>query len=958
MRQGWTTLPVALAVVILGWICHSLAEVGANAYVTVKDGKLWLNGQRVRFWGAVVSGPNRSHADNEAMAERIGQLGFNMVRYWRGYADLAEYKKGDGSKTDLIDHFLWCLKRRGIYVWMAGAFNNLGQATVEDVNIIDEPKTAEQWKQAVGKGVPLRNNLARIWDKRLEAIAIERMKAAADHLNQWTEMRWGDDPVFAVWELSNEEWWFRKMWRGQFANLHPFFIRELLEQWNEFLTQRYGNDDALRSAWGFLLPFESLDKKTVLLLPVGNPLSPNPQLEALNLPTPKVEEVKKLALNPGKGKEYGEPTKLEVELELREGQELAFLPSFEGSGLCAATFRFEGLKVQMLPEGPTYQPPEEWRGKELGKTDGNPYLVDGKPIWRFDRIWPDDPMKPENYQPMVWTAFAGKLERWGVPMGQPGEQGGQPCGFVIAPMRIVCLEPRTPWPGNPGYKLGALVFIAPKAGKYRIEAIVTVRVWEGGGPKLVVRLLKIDKAAMAGLKARYSLDDFTAQRGRDVVEFLVRIWIAHKQREANEVKKCGKSLALAPLVWDTGIGMELQSQFMQQHGDAIAHCTYMHGFVTDPMHRRFPWFSGLEEPPIVSRDAPWPEHARHPNKPFFLYENQIEQPAKYRAEWPYRIVALGSIQDWDVIVWHITGFDQHPIAGVERPFDRKMDYSASFNPHPQGLHFRYDEVQQSAMTAAGYIFRNFSLKPAPNPTIFIFGRKSLYDPRMADLYPLEIWRKWTPTTFRYGARWLIDPNREDDEIIGPTVRSREFLPCPLKPTDEITYDWHKGYLMFDAPGVAMFVGFFAQYGNEVRFKNGVILQDVQIVNPPDMPYPVAEDEKYVAFCLTSADGLPLGETKRVILSIVSTSFNSGFKLNHEALKREWIWSANPGATISTGKEPVLVARVSATVRAPMLNGMHYRMLDWHMNEVAKGTIKDGTIKITADLPVFIAELSR
>lgn len=928
------------------------AGTGADEYVTVRDGRLWVKGQRVRFWGAVVSGPNRSHADNEAMAERIAQLGFNLVRFWQGYENLADYRKGDGSRTDLIDHFLWCLKKRGIYVWMAGAFNNLGRATADDVDIVNDPTTAAAWRQAVGQGVPLRNNLARVWDKRLEAIAIARMRATANHLNQWTGLRWGDDPMCAVWELSNEEWWFHKMWRGGFANLHPFFLRELLEQWNAFLRDKYGSDEGLKAAWGFLLPFESLTKGTVLLLPVGVALSPYTQMAAVGLPVPQVDEVQRWRL---KNKE---PMTLSTEVTLKRGEELAFVPTFEGAGLCAATFRFEGLKVQRLPDGPTYQPPEEWRGKNFGSAEGNPYRVNGQPLWRLDRIWPDDPMKPENYQPMVWVRFGRTIERWGVPVGQPGEQGGQPCGFVIAPMGTVCIEPRTPWPGNSGYKLGALVFIAPQDGKYRLESTVVVNIWEAGGPALVVRLLRVNRAAGAGVKARYDLDDFTTQRGRDVVEFLVRIWVAHKQREADAVKQCGKSLAVAPLVWDTGIGMELQTQFMQQHGDAIAHCTYMHGFVVDPMHPRFPWFSGLEEPPLVSRDAPWPEHARHPQKPFFLYENQIEQPAKYRAEWPYRIVALGCLQDWDVIVWHITGFDQHPIAGVDRPFARAMDYSASFNPHPQGLHFRYDEVQQSAMTAAGYVFRHFLLSPAPNPTTFIFGRKSLYDPRKADLYPWEMWRRWVPTTFRYGARVVIDPTRDEDDIVGPTVRGREFLPCPLKPTDQITYDWHKGYLMFDAPGVAMFVGFLAQYGEEVRFRNGVVLREVRIVNPPDMPYPVTDGEKYVAFCLVSADGQPLAQTRRAFLSLVSTSFNSGFKLNHDALKREWIWSANPGATVSIGKEPVLVARVGATVHAPMLNGMQYRLLDWHMNELARGRVQDGTLKVPADVPVFIVELAR
>jgi len=31
---------------------------------------------------------------------------------------------------------------------------------------------------------------------------------------------------------------------------------------------------------------------------------------------------------------------------------------------------------------------------------------------------------------------------------------------------------------------------------------------------------------------------------------------------------------------------------------------------------------------------------------------------------------------------------------------------------------------------------------------------------------------------------------EYDEIIGPSYRPRVYEPCPLKPTDQIEYDWH------------------------------------------------------------------------------------------------------------------------------------------------------------------------
>jgi hypothetical protein len=515
-----------------------------------------------------------------------------------------------------------------------------------------------------------------------------------------------------------------------------------------------------------------------------------------------------------------------------------------------------------------------------------------------------------------------------------------------------------------------------------------------------IMLLPLSKNAKAGDQRKalgvnitdgevqqYGLNDVNGKRGSDVVEFLTSIWYKHKREEHQAMKAHGKSIALGSLCWDTGIGNEIQSQFLHQQADAVSHCTYISGFHHDPQAKRYPWYSGLEELPRLTWNDSWLEQNKVEGKPFFVYENQIHNPAKYRAEYPMRLASLASINDWDVIVWHY--FGPAPDAKEDQPYSNAMEYSTGGAGHPQGLHFQHDEVQQSAMTIASSIFCNFLLQPANNPTLFIFGKNSFLNPASMDYGGSygKTKSKFIPTTYRFGSRILIDTTQTDDEIItleeyksrlagntpnkleksdskwsdGRNQRvydSRVYEINPLKPTSEIEYDWQKGHLMFEAPGAVSYTGFLAQYGEPLQFKNGIGLSNVTVVNPEAMPYPVAENEKYIEFSAVSCDGQPLEKSSKIYISLVSTSFNSNFKLDHSKIRREFIWGAkeNDGMTVSNGQLPVLVARVGAIISLPMLTGMKYRMLDWHMNPIKSGTIENGKIEVPSKIPVFLIEI--
>jgi hypothetical protein len=104
------------------------------------------------------------------------------------------------------------------------------------------------------------------------------------------------------------------------------------------------------------------------------------------------------------------------------------------------------------------------------------------------------------------------------------------------------------------------------------------------------------------------------------------------------------------------------------------------------------------------------------------------------------------------------------------------------------------------MKAARQIFITGALKPAPNPTIMTFGKKSLYDPVSMDYgKPFgDLGRLINPTIYRYGCYMQVDTSQSRDKVTGPTVQTSINEACPIQPTDQISFNWKKGNLVFDA----------------------------------------------------------------------------------------------------------------------------------------------------------------
>ncbi|MDA3962248.1 MAG: hypothetical protein PF961_15780 [Planctomycetota bacterium] len=506
---------------------------------------------------------------------------------------------------------------------------------------------------------------------------------------------------------------------------------------------------------------------------------------------------------------------------------------------------------------------------------------------------------------------------------------------------------RAAWTGlKPGESLeGGTIYLAPLRGKADPAAL------NDANPHAS------DKFASEA--QTYTREDFSARRGADVNEFLTGLVMEHKRRVAAAFKANGKSTKLSSVLWDTGIGYNGISQLIHQEADAVSHCTYIGGWTQDQGHQRYPWYSGLEEQPRLCQNVPWIEHNTVEGKPYFVYETQIGAPAKYRTEFPYRLLYLAAVQGWDAICWHTMsgGYDFNKgDAAIEGQLAKPGHAAYQFT-------YKHDATQLSAMRAVGDMFTGSLFEQAPNPTTFIWGRNTLYHPdnmSYAGSYGPK-GMDMLNTAYRYGSRIRIDLEREDDEVIGPTVPFKGYAyPNPLQPTDQMTYDWNRGFLRFDAPGAAAFVGFLPGCGKDrLEFANGVVVSDITIASDAGMTHGVSQAEGYVAIALSSADGKALADCSRATISAVSTSHNAGLEVGPkpDVVRPRHAWDGMQ--VTNNGGPEQLYSRVGCTITAPAIAGMRFVLRDWHMRSIGEGTVDAaGVIRIPEDQPVFIVELAR
>jgi hypothetical protein len=133
---------------------------------------------------------------------------------------------------DRLDYFIDELAKRGICV---NINLHVGRAHSEYLGL---PEANREYDKMVGIFTPALVEAQRQYARDL-----------LGHVNPYRRVRYADDPAIAFVEITNEDSLF--MWSAEetLRTLPAYYADILRGQFNLWLKQRYGSDDALRTAW-------------------------------------------------------------------------------------------------------------------------------------------------------------------------------------------------------------------------------------------------------------------------------------------------------------------------------------------------------------------------------------------------------------------------------------------------------------------------------------------------------------------------------------------------------------------------------------------------------------------------------------------------------------------------------------------------------------------------------------
>ena len=227
--------------------------IGNSEFISISnDGHFQKGGERITFWANNICDaqvfPEKQYA--ASIVGHIKKMGYNLMRfhyidgYWGNdphiFTHGSSTRSLDPGNLDKMEYLINEFKKNGVYV-------NMNLNVARRFNTLDGVPDADSLKD-FAKSVTL-------FDPYLIMLQKEYAQQLFTHVNPYTGLPLVNDPVMAMVEITNENW-FLHNWQAN--SLRPIYMggnltvrhNNMLQQlWNDYLLKRYGSNDALKLTW-------------------------------------------------------------------------------------------------------------------------------------------------------------------------------------------------------------------------------------------------------------------------------------------------------------------------------------------------------------------------------------------------------------------------------------------------------------------------------------------------------------------------------------------------------------------------------------------------------------------------------------------------------------------------------------------------------------------------------------
>ncbi|MEK6794399.1 MAG: carbohydrate binding domain-containing protein [Spirochaetota bacterium] len=240
---------------ISGWLHKPAGKFGTLR--AGEDGHIYAGKERIRLRGVDITHAANfpTKEDAEKIAARMAKFGINIVRFH--HMDQYPFPRGlylrdskhtrvfDPEALDRMDYYIAQLKKNGIYTYLC--LLNYRPISAAD----GLPKEIEQAK---GNSFQGRHAIG-FFDKQIIDLQKEFAHNLLTHTNAYTGKPYTEEPAVAFVEVNNENGLFHILYggignSGGIVGTFPeLYLTQLRGLWNDWLMQKYGSDDRLRSSW-------------------------------------------------------------------------------------------------------------------------------------------------------------------------------------------------------------------------------------------------------------------------------------------------------------------------------------------------------------------------------------------------------------------------------------------------------------------------------------------------------------------------------------------------------------------------------------------------------------------------------------------------------------------------------------------------------------------------------------